>query len=69
MLLGEQYGRTVTIAAVIANTFLAGAALWFAGVIYRVLGATGAAGVAASHAAAFGRHRGDDGTQRAGKLV
>jgi len=68
MLLGEQYGRTVPIAAVIANTFL-GAALWFAGVIYRVLGATGAAGVAASHAAAFGRHRGDDGTQRAGKLV
>jgi hypothetical protein len=38
---GEQYGRTVTIAAVIANMFLAGAVLWFAGVIYRVLGATG----------------------------
>ena len=41
MLLGEQYGRTVTIAAVIANMFLAGVVLWFAGVIYRVLGATG----------------------------
>ena len=41
MLLSEQYGRPVTIAAVIANMFLAGAVLWFAGIIYRALGATG----------------------------
>jgi multiple antibiotic resistance protein len=41
MLLGEQYGRAITSGAVIANMFLAGAVLWFAGVIYRVLGETG----------------------------
>jgi multiple antibiotic resistance protein len=41
MLLGEQYGRMITIGAVIANMFLAGAVLWFAGAIYRGLGTTG----------------------------
>ena len=42
MLLVEQYGRTVTIAAVLANMMLAGMVLWFAGAIYRVVGTTGA---------------------------
>jgi multiple antibiotic resistance protein len=42
MLLVEQYGRVVTIAAVMANMVLAGALLWFAGAIYRVVGTTGA---------------------------
>jgi multiple antibiotic resistance protein len=42
MLLVEQYGRAVTIGAVMANMVVAGAVLWFSGAIYRVVGATGA---------------------------
>jgi multiple antibiotic resistance protein len=42
MLLVEQYGRVITIAAVIANMLLAGTVLWFDGVIHRVVGTTGA---------------------------
>jgi len=41
MLLVEQYGRSITIVAVIGNMLLAGAILWFSGAIYRVLGTTG----------------------------
>jgi multiple antibiotic resistance protein len=41
MLLVEQYGRAVTVAAVLANVLVASAVLWFAGTLQRVLGTTG----------------------------
>src|SRR5690242_9546797 len=41
MLLVEQYGRAITIGAVIANLVLAGLVLSFAGALYRTLGTTG----------------------------
>jgi multiple antibiotic resistance protein len=42
MLLVGQYGRLVTIGAVMVNMVLAGGLLWFAGAIHRVVGTMGA---------------------------